>query len=70
MNDLEALLLDAHARDDCLALVSLYREAADTAGDQAAEGFYLTHAYVFALELGHADAPALHKRLKSAGREE
>ena len=70
MNDLEKRLLAAHTRDDRLALVSLYREAADNARDDTAEAFYLTHAYVFALEMGHEAAPALHKRLKQAGREE
>jgi hypothetical protein len=70
MNDLDARLLRAHERDDRPALVSLYSEAAGAASDEDAQGFYLTHAYVFALELGHPDAPLLHARLKAAGREE
>lgn len=70
MSDLEARLLKAHARDDRPALVTLYREAADTARDAEAEGFYLTHAYIFALELGHEVAKALHARLKEMGREQ
>jgi len=70
MTGLDARLLDAHERDDRPALVTLYQEAADTACDENAEGFYLTHAYIFALELGHPAAAALHARLKSAGREE
>ncbi len=70
MNGLGARLLDAHMRDDRPALVTLYREAADAVSDQDAEGFYLTHAYVYALELGHPDTQMLHHRLKRAGREE
>ncbi|MGB7318047.1 MAG: hypothetical protein WBC85_08790 [Planktotalea sp.] len=70
MSDLGARLLAAHGRDDRPALVLLYREAADAANDENASGFYLTHAYVFALELGHPDAPTLHARLKQMGREE
>lgn len=70
MSDLDARLLAAHGRDDRTALVTLYSEAADSARDAQAEGFYLTHAYIFSLELGHPAAPALHARLKAAGREE
>ncbi len=70
MSSLDARLLQAHARDDRPALVTLYREAADGANDADAQGFYLTHAYIFALELGHPDAKTLHARLKQAGREE
>lgn len=66
---LNARLLAAHEADDRPALIALYREASEAAHDQVAAAFYLTHAYVFALELGHADAPALHARLKAAGRE-
>ena len=66
---LEAQLLAAHAAGDTAALVMLYQRAADTADDPDAAGFFLTHAYVFALELGHAQAPALHARLKAMGRE-
>jgi hypothetical protein len=66
---LDAALLAAHAADDRRALVALYVEAADGAGDRAAAGFYLTHAYVYALETGHPAAPGLHARLKAEGRE-
>lgn len=69
MTDLDARLLDAHHRDDRPALVTLYREAADAAEDTNAEGFYLTHAYIFALELGHPEKDVLHHRLKATGRE-
>ncbi len=69
MSDLDARLLAAHAAGDWSALVTLYTEAADTAPDPDAAAFYLTHAYVFALELAHPAAPALRARLVAAGRE-
>lgn len=68
--DLDAALLAAHAAGDKRALVGLYARAAEGAGSADAAGFYLTHAYVFALDCGHADARALHARLKAEGREE
>ena len=66
---LDALLLDAHARDDRPALVALYRKAADQATTETAKYFYLTHAYIFALETGHAMTSELHAELKAGGRE-
>lgn len=70
---LDAALLDAHARDDRVALVTLYTDAADMAlaeGRRDAMCFYLTHAYVYALETGAPSADDLHARLKAEGREE
>ncbi len=69
MSDLNARLLAAHAADDRVALIRLYSEAADQAPTEQAAGFYLTHAHVFALELGHPDAAALRARLVAMGRE-
>jgi hypothetical protein len=69
MIDLDRRLLDAHAADDRRALVALYAEAADSANDLDAACFYLTHAYVFALETGHPRARHLHKALGRHGRE-
>ncbi|MGB3246370.1 MAG: hypothetical protein WBB25_17680 [Sulfitobacter sp.] len=69
MNTLNARLLAAHAAGDLPQLVGLYREAADTANDPQAEGFYLTHAHVFAMELGHPDTAELRQRLIDQGRE-
>ncbi len=71
MNDLNARLLAAHEADDRLALVQLYTAAADRieAQDLDAACFYLTHAYVYALELGHADCLVLRARLVKHGRE-
>ena len=70
---LDAALLQAHSESDFQALVALYAQAADLAqsdGDTEAMCFYLTHAYVFALETGSPEAGALHARLKAEGREE
>ncbi len=69
MSNLDARLLAAHEAGDLPALVALYQEAAGRAGTDTARGFYLTHAHVFALELGHADAPALRAALVAMGRE-
>ena len=69
MSALQARLLAAHERGDKTALVALYREAADCAETEGEAGFFLTQAYVFALEQGHADAPDLRRRLVAMGRE-
>lgn len=68
MTDLDDRLLAAHAADDRLALVTLYTEAADQAAETDAACFYLTQAYVFALEKGHPRAKHLHDRLAAYGR--
>jgi hypothetical protein len=70
---LDAALIDAHHRDDRDALVRLYASAGDlaeAAGDVDACCFYLTHAYVFALQEGAPEADGLHARLLAYGREE
>lgn len=69
MQALDDMLLAAHARNDRRALVGLYAQAADSVNDLNAACFYLTHAYVFALELGDARAADLHARLVAEGRE-
>ncbi|HSG55812.1 MAG TPA: hypothetical protein VLA45_10165 [Paracoccaceae bacterium] len=58
----------AHARDDRAALVALYTDAADQAADTDAACFFLTHAYVFALEQGDPASDTLFHRLKAHGR--
>ena len=68
MSSLDARLLSAHGRDDRRALVALYEEAADEAENETARGFYLTHAFVFALELGDSRADTLRARLHDMGR--
>lgn len=69
MSGLQARLLTAHEANDGFALVDLYLEAAQAAATEDEIGFFLTHAYVFALETGHAQAPALRARLEQMGRE-
>jgi hypothetical protein len=69
VSDLDQRLLAAHAREDRGALIGLYALAADGAPDLDAACFFLTHAYVFALERGDPRAPDLHARLKAEGRE-
>lgn len=63
---LDAALLAAHATGDRPALIGLYAEASEgTSGTAAA--FYLTHAYVFALEAGDPRAAVLKARLVAIG---
>lgn len=72
--DLEALdhaLLEAHEHHNAADLVRLYTVAADEAEqrqDVDAACFYLTHAFVFALESGDDAAASLNKRLADRGR--
>ena len=68
---LSQALLDAHASKDHAKLISMYTSAADIAEEQNdidAACFYLTHAFVFALESGAAEASILNKRLADKGR--
>lgn len=69
MSNLDARLLAAHDRGDQVALIALYTEAADCAPTGDAAGFFLTHAYVFALELNHPATAALKARLVAEGRD-
>lgn len=72
MSDLEDRLLAAHAAGDAAVLSRLYTEAADDKerqGDLDAACFYLTHAYVFALDAGLPTAGVLNKRLVEYGRD-
>ncbi|MFP7673243.1 hypothetical protein ACG74X_07785 [Marivita sp. S0852] len=66
--DTNAALLEAHDRGDLDALVSGYMAAADSASDHDAACFFLTHAYVFALEAGDAREDALRAKLAENGR--
>lgn len=68
MSDLDARLLAAHARDDKAALIALYAEAGAGAPEDVARAFYLTHAFVFALEAGDVRAQELRQSLKDMGR--
>lgn len=72
--DVEGLnrrLLKAHADGDAVALVSLYTLAGDVReaeGDIDAACFYLTQAFVFALERDLPEAADLNRRLHARGR--
>jgi hypothetical protein len=66
--DLNAALLSAHAANDLPRLVALYALAAEAA-EPDASGFFLTQAYVLALDCGDARAAALRARLVAMGRE-
>ncbi len=70
MSDLNATILDAHARDDRRALVRLYTKAAEGAEGVDEACFFLTYAYIFALEMAHPAAGDLKTRLIGYGREE
>lgn len=66
---LDAGLLAAHERGDHAELVRLYLKASQGAQDDAASAFYLTHAYVFALEAGLAEATDIRAQLVAYGAE-
>jgi len=66
---LDSALSAAHATGDLDALVGLYHRAATDANAEDAAGFYLTHAYIFALERGDPRAEALRDHLVFLGRE-
>lgn len=68
MSRLDAALRAAHARDDRAALIALYTQAAEAAAREDARAFFLTQAYVHALEIGAAEAAALRDRLAAMGR--
>lgn len=69
MKNLDQHMIAAHEAHDLAALVQLYTQAADASNDLDAACFFLTHAYVFALEAGAPEARPLHARLKAEGRE-
>ncbi len=68
MADLDTRLLAAHGAGDGAALVRLYTEAADSTADPDAAAFYLTHAWIWALDTGAPEADRLRARLASADR--
>jgi len=72
MDELDQRLFAAHATGDAAALAALYTQAADLAEaametDRAC--FYLTHAWVFALDAGLGEARCIHRRLIRHGRD-
>ncbi len=71
-DQLHRQLLKAHADGDTAAIIRLYTLAADHAEQKAdvnAACFFLTHAFVFALEAGAPEADRLNLRLFKYGRE-
>lgn len=70
MTDLDAQMIAAHEAHDQTALIRLYTRAADEANSLDAACFYLTHAYIFALEAGSPETASLHARLVEHGREQ
>ncbi len=68
-DDLNARLLAAHEAGDSLALIGLYTEASDSAATSQAKAFFLTHAYVYALERGDRRAIDLKAALADLGAE-
>ncbi|GAA6190790.1 hypothetical protein [Phaeobacter sp. NW0010-22] len=70
MSTLETDLLKAHEKGDQISLVALYRQAAEQTADPTARAFFLTHAYVFALESGLAAAQDIHLQLVALGCDE
>ena len=67
--NLDKDLIAAHARGDVNSLVELYREAAQAANTEEARAFYLTHAYVFALDGGLEVAKHIGEELRRLGRD-
>ncbi|MGV6812273.1 MAG: hypothetical protein ACWA47_08510 [Brevirhabdus sp.] len=66
---LERALLAAHNAGDKPALVGLYTRAAQLADGEDARGFFLTQAFVFALDTGAPEATPLRAELAAMGRE-
>ena len=67
--DLEAQILKAHAAGDLTALVEGYVRAAEGALDSDQAGFFLTQAFIFALEAGDPRANDIKAQLVVQGRE-
>jgi len=66
---LNTRLLAAHHNNDRGALIALYQDAAQQAADENAQGFYLTQAYIFALEAGDPAADRIKSRLVALKRD-
>ncbi len=69
----EQQIQQAHHSGNMVLLSTLYAQAADELeadGDTDAACFYLTQAYIFALDAGLPSATAYNKRLADHGRDE
>ncbi|MDA5558998.1 hypothetical protein [Shimia sp. MMG029] len=71
LKELDRQLLQAHTDYNVPALIKLYHEASkmsEARQDHDAACFYLTHAFVFALEYGAPEADELNRKLYERGR--
>lgn len=66
--NLNADILAAHAAQDKVALVGLYAQASERVTNQSECAFFLTQAYIFALDAGDKRAKGFAKRLSDLGR--
>ena len=70
MNEkLNARILAAHDVNDIHSLTQLYIEASKRTKNDDEECFFLTNAYICALEAGSCETRFLHAQLKKYGRE-
>jgi len=69
-DELHRALLLAHSEHNYDALVDLYQQAAamDQHNDPKQSFFFLTHAYVFALDTNHEAADSIAEQLRAGGR--
>ena len=65
-SDLDEALLAAHAAGNLAGLVGLYLQAAEQAPEDAAP-FFMTQAWIFALEVGDARAVQIEAALVEIG---
>ena len=73
LDDLNSRILDAWSRGDGARLAELYADAGNSflGNDLEDEGcFFLTQAYILALENGLGIAATVHRELVRRGREE
>lgn len=66
---LDQALISAHLADDVDALIGLYQQAAKEADTDDQKAFFLTHAYIFALERGDRRAASIQRELIAMGRD-
>ncbi|MCY3982548.1 MAG: hypothetical protein OXE85_01375 [Roseovarius sp.] len=67
--ELNSKILAAHCEKDIHSLIRLYIEASKTTGNHDEECFFLTNAYICALETGSSETKFLHDQLRKYGRE-
>ncbi|MEM9754949.1 MAG: hypothetical protein AAF914_03095 [Pseudomonadota bacterium] len=65
--EIDAALLAAHEAGDPRVIGRCYADAAAVTNDPGEIAFFLTHAYIFALEAGAPEAAGLRARLIALG---